>query len=53
MDDMKDHVSRSYTMKGKRVLDKIETLIQYFQKESSVVLAFLFGSRAKGIYFKP
>jgi len=43
---------------------KIETLTEYFQKESSVVLAFLFGSRAKGsereisdwdiaVYFKP
>lgn len=28
--------------------DKIEALTQYFQKESSIVLAFLFGSRAKG-----
>jgi len=27
---------------------KIEALTEYFQKESSVVLAFLFGSRAKG-----
>lgn len=44
--------------------NKIEALIQYFQKESSVILAFLFGSRAKGseagisdwdiaVYFKP
>ncbi len=43
---------------------KIEALAQYFQKESSVVLAFLFGSRARGcgreisdwdiaVYFKP
>lgn len=43
---------------------KIEALTQYFQKESSVVLAFLFGSRARGcereisdwdiaVYFKP
>lgn len=43
---------------------KIEAITQYFQKESSVVLAFLFGSRAKGsvreisdwdiaVYFKP
>jgi uncharacterized protein YutE (UPF0331/DUF86 family)/predicted nucleotidyltransferase len=43
---------------------KIEAIAQYFQKESSVVLAFLFGSRAKGnerevsdwdiaVYFKP
>jgi len=42
----------------------IEALTQYFQKESSVVLAFLFGSRVKGserevsdwdiaVYFKP
>jgi uncharacterized protein YutE (UPF0331/DUF86 family)/predicted nucleotidyltransferase len=30
------------------VANKIEVLTQYFQKESSVVLAFLFGSRAKG-----
>ena len=29
-------------------VNKIEALTQYFQKESSVVLAFLFGSRAKG-----
>jgi len=44
--------------------NKIEAITQYFQKESSVVLAFLFGSRAKGnereisdwdiaAYFKP
>jgi uncharacterized protein YutE (UPF0331/DUF86 family)/predicted nucleotidyltransferase len=44
--------------------NKIEAITQYFQKESSVVLAFLFGSRAKGnereisdwdiaVYFKP
>jgi len=44
--------------------NKIEALTEYFQKESSVVLAFLFGSRAKGrkgevsdwdiaVYFKP
>jgi uncharacterized protein YutE (UPF0331/DUF86 family)/predicted nucleotidyltransferase len=43
---------------------KIEAIAQYFQKESLVVLAFLFGSRAKGnereisdwdiaVYFKP
>jgi uncharacterized protein YutE (UPF0331/DUF86 family)/predicted nucleotidyltransferase len=43
---------------------KIEGLNQYFQKEPSVILAFLFGSRAKGferevsdwdiaVYFKP
>lgn len=43
---------------------KIEAITQYFQKESSVVLVFLFGSRAKGnereisdwdiaVYFKP
>lgn len=43
---------------------KIEAIAQYFQKESSVVLVFLFGSRAKGsereisdwdiaVYFKP
>ncbi|NWF93995.1 MAG: DUF86 domain-containing protein [Syntrophaceae bacterium] len=46
------------------VIHKIEALTQYFQNESSVVLAFLFGSRAKGsegnisdwdiaVYFKP
>lgn len=44
--------------------NKIEAITQYFQKESSVVLTFLFGSRAKGnereisdwdiaVYFKP
>jgi len=43
---------------------KIEAITQYFQKEPSIVLAFLFGSRAKGnereisdwdiaVYFKP
>jgi len=43
---------------------KIEGITEYFQKESSVVLGFLFGSRAKGrgreisdwdiaVYFKP
>ncbi|MBM4306849.1 MAG: DUF86 domain-containing protein [Deltaproteobacteria bacterium] len=46
------------------MVNKIEALIQYFQKEPSVNLAFLFGSRAKGneggisdwdigVYFKP
>lgn len=45
-------------------VNKVEALIQYFQKESWVILAFLFGSRAKGteagisdwdigVYFKP
>ena len=48
----------------KMAAQKIEALAQYFQKESSVVLAFLFGSRARGcereisdwdiaVYFKP
>jgi len=48
----------------KAAAPKIEALTQYFQKESSVVLAFLFGSRASGgereisdwdiaVYFKP
>lgn len=48
----------------KMAAPKIEALAQYFQKESSVVLAFLFGSRARGcgreisdwdiaVYFKP
>lgn len=45
-------------------INKIEALTQYFQKESSIVLAFLFGSRVKrgagnisdwdiAVYFKP
>lgn len=45
-------------------VNKVEALIQYFQRESSVIIAFLFGSRAKGtevgisdwdiaVYFKP
>lgn len=31
------------------MINKLEALNQYFNKESSVLLAFLFGSRAKGI----
>lgn len=36
-------------LKKLKMINKLEALNQYFNKESSVLLAFLFGSRAKGI----
>ncbi len=36
-------------LKGIKMINKLETLNQYFEKEPSVLLSFLFGSRAKEI----